>query len=38
MPTIPVVGVAVVAVVKRAIAQLLKGVVAESERRAATGG
>jgi uncharacterized protein YndB with AHSA1/START domain len=38
MPTIPVVGFAVVAVVKQAIAQLLKGVVAESERRAATGG
>jgi uncharacterized protein YndB with AHSA1/START domain len=38
MPTLPVGGFAVVAVVKQAIGQLLKGVVAESERRAATGG
>jgi uncharacterized protein YndB with AHSA1/START domain len=33
--TVPVAGAAVVAVVKRAIKQLLNGVVAESERRAA---
>jgi uncharacterized protein YndB with AHSA1/START domain len=33
-PTLPVAGVAVVAVVKLAIKQLLNGVVAESERRA----
>jgi hypothetical protein len=37
-PTIPVVGGAVVAVTKQAIKQLLNGVVAESERRAAAGG
>jgi uncharacterized protein YndB with AHSA1/START domain len=37
MPTVPVAGFAVVAFVKQAIGQLLKGVVAESERRA-TGG
>jgi uncharacterized protein YndB with AHSA1/START domain len=34
-PTVPVAGAAVVAVVKLAIKQLLNGVVAESERRAA---
>jgi uncharacterized protein YndB with AHSA1/START domain len=37
MPTVPVGGAAVVAVVKVAISQLLRGIVAESERRAATG-
>jgi uncharacterized protein YndB with AHSA1/START domain len=35
-PTLPVVGAAVVAVAKLAIKQLLNGIVAESERRAAT--
>lgn len=34
MPTVPVGGFAVVAVVKQAIKQLLKGIAAESERRA----
>jgi uncharacterized protein YndB with AHSA1/START domain len=38
MPTVPVGGAAVVGVVKLAIRQLLKGIVAESERRAASGG
>ena len=37
IPTVPVVGAAVVAVVKLAIKQLLNGIVAESERRAASG-
>jgi uncharacterized protein YndB with AHSA1/START domain len=35
-PTLPLVGPAVVAVVKQAIKQLLSGIVKESERRAAT--
>jgi uncharacterized protein YndB with AHSA1/START domain len=38
MPTIPVVGRAVVAAVRQGIKQLLNGVAAESERRAAAGG
>jgi hypothetical protein len=38
IPTIPVAGAAVVAVVKLGIKQLLNGIVAESERRAATAG
>lgn len=38
MPTIPVLGSAVVAVVRGAIGRLLDSVVAESERRAAAGG
>jgi uncharacterized protein YndB with AHSA1/START domain len=37
-PTVPVVGGAVVAVVKQAIKQLLNGISAEAERRAAAGG
>jgi uncharacterized protein YndB with AHSA1/START domain len=37
-PTVPIGGAAVVAVVRLAIKQLLSGVVAESERRAASGG
>lgn len=37
-PTVPVAGFAVVAAVKQAIKSLLKGVVTESERRAASGG
>ncbi len=36
MPTLPVGGAAVVAVVKLAVKQLLNGIVAEAERRAAT--
>ncbi len=36
-PTVPVAGAAVVAVTKLAIKQLLNGIVAESERRAAAG-
>jgi uncharacterized protein YndB with AHSA1/START domain len=38
MPTVPVGGRVVVGVVKLAIKQLLNGIVAESERRAASGG
>jgi uncharacterized protein YndB with AHSA1/START domain len=38
VPTLPLVGGAVVAVVKRAIVQLLNGIAAESERRAAAAG
>jgi uncharacterized protein YndB with AHSA1/START domain len=38
MPTVPIGGAVVVGVVKLAIKQLLNGVVAESERRAASGG
>ncbi len=38
MPTLPVGGAVVVAVVRLSIAQLLKGIVAEAERRAAAGG
>ncbi|MGH2974005.1 MAG: SRPBCC family protein [Solirubrobacterales bacterium] len=37
-PTLPVIGFAVVAVVKQAIKGLIAGVATESERRAATGG
>ncbi len=37
-PTVPFAGAVVVAVVKRAIAQLLGGISAEAERRAAAGG
>lgn len=37
-PTLPLVGVAVVGVVKQAIKALIKGVVAESERRAVANG
>jgi uncharacterized protein YndB with AHSA1/START domain len=37
-PTVPVVGLAVVAVVKQAIKGLIDGVATESERRAAAGG
>jgi uncharacterized protein YndB with AHSA1/START domain len=37
IPTVPVVGAAVVGVVKLAVGQLLNGVAAESERRAAAG-
>jgi len=37
-PTVPVVGAVAVAVAKRAIKQLLDGIVTESERRAASGG
>jgi len=36
-PTVPLVGGAVLAVVRQAIKQLLNGIAAESERRAATG-
>jgi uncharacterized protein YndB with AHSA1/START domain len=38
MPTVPVIGRAVVAVVKQSIKQLLNGVAAEAERRAGAGG